>query len=107
MKRYFVVVAVQTLVWINRPLDRLILALLNMVAGEAKSTSSSFPARVLSDPKRFVIDIGRDGFNAYVQRDGRMELVAASSAMSTLTRMMQDAVKAGTGADVRFGVAWK
>lgn len=101
MKRFLVIVAVQTLVWINRPLDRLILALIDLLA---EAGPMSFPARALKNPKRFIIDMGEDGFNGYLQRAGRLELVAASSAMSTYARMMQEMVKAATGSTVVFHV---
>jgi hypothetical protein len=105
MRRFFVTVAVQTLIWINRPLDRLILALINLLAGpEPRIMASNFPARVLKDPKRFIIDVGKDGFNGYLQCGRRLELVAASSAMSTYMRMMQDMIKRGTGTRVVFRV---
>jgi hypothetical protein len=105
MKRFFVGVVIQTLIWINRPLDRLILALISVLAGTGPRTmASSFPARLLKDPKRFIVDVGKDGFNGYLQRGGRLELVAASSVMSTYARMMQDMIKLGTGATVLFRV---
>jgi hypothetical protein len=105
VERFFVTVAIQTLIWINRPLDRLILTLLNLLAGvEPNRMISSFPARVLKDWKRFVIDVGEDGFNGYLKCAGRLELVAAGSAISTYTRMMQDMIKLATGTTVVFQV---
>ena len=56
-----------------------------------------FPARTLKNPKTFRIEVGEDGFNAYLVKDTGEELFAASSSMSTWLRMMADMLKAGTG----------
>ena len=66
--------------------------------------SLTIPDRKLTNAKRFVIEIGTDGFNAYMQREDRgfelfaasikatqtdFELFAASSSMSTFIKVME------------------
>jgi hypothetical protein len=46
--------------------------------------------KTLNNPVRFVIDVGANGFNAFRQyQDGCVELVAASSSMSTFLKVME------------------
>lgn len=64
----------------------------------------TIPGRKLTNLKRFVIEVGTDGFNAYVQRDSGsfdllaasvkcvqtdFELFAASSSMGTFIKVME------------------
>ena len=69
----------------------------------ARSGEGEFPARTLTHPKTFVLEIGADGFNGYViNAVGQVELFVASSSMSSFTRMMGDMVKLGNGNAAKF-----
>ena len=51
------------------------------------------PMKTLANPKRFIIEVGENGFNAYLDHgDGNVEPFAASSSMSTYMRMMKDII---------------
>jgi hypothetical protein len=45
--------------------------------------------RTLDSPRRFVIDVGKDGFNAYEQVGEELQLFAASSSTSTFVKVVQ------------------
>jgi hypothetical protein len=71
---------------------------------EAADMRLTIPERKLTNPKRFVIEVGTDGFNAYAQREDHwfelfaasvkavqtdFGLFAASSTMSTFIKVME------------------
>jgi hypothetical protein len=67
-----------------------------------------FPARTLRNQKTFIMEIGEDGFNAYIVREGgERELFAASSSMSTWLKVMGNIVGLGSGQAVEFDVKVK
>lgn len=63
--------------------------------------------RSLTFAKTFVLEVGKDGFNAYaVGADGSRELFAASSAMSTFLKVMEQIANSnGNGAPAHFALA--
>lgn len=67
----------------------------------------SFPARTLTDPITFVIEVGSDGFNAYRSENPASclpgTLFAASSAMSTFVKVMEQ-IAGSHGYKIHFQV---
>jgi hypothetical protein len=65
----------------------------------------SFPARSLTSPKTFILEVGTDGFNAYaVDAAGVRRLFAASSSTSTFLKVMEQIVNSSGSAPMRFAV---
>jgi hypothetical protein len=65
----------------------------------------SFPARSLTSPKTFILEVGTDGFNAYaVDTAGSRELFAASSSSVTFLKVMEQIVNSNGNAPMRFAI---
>jgi hypothetical protein len=62
--------------------------------------------RILTAPKTFILEVGKDGFNAYeVHADGSRELFAASSAASTFVKAVERIFNSNGNAPNRFTLA--
>ena len=79
-----------------------------MAESDREGVVQSFPARTLRNQKTFIMEIGEDGFNAYIVKEGgERELFAASSSMSTWLKVMGNIVELGSGQHVEFQVVPK
>jgi hypothetical protein len=79
-----------------------------MAESDREGVVQSFPARTLRNQKTFIMEIGEDGFNAYIVKEGgERELFAASSSMSTWLKVMGNIVELGSGQHIEFQVVPK
>jgi hypothetical protein len=60
--------------------------------------------RTLDSPRRFVIDVGKDGFNAYETVDGELQLFAASSATSTFLQVVEQIYASNGKSPVKYKI---